>query len=387
MALTEIQQTLELLKKSKSILIVFKKDWTGDSLASSLALAMAIKKIDVTQEKKIDIACHNFKPAENLSFLPMPEIKTELHSLQKFVISLRTSQTRVAEFSYDKTDGKLNIYIVPKEGQFEPKDVSTGESSYTYDLIVVIDSPDLESLGPIYEQNTTFFFSTPKINIGHSSQNEYFGNVNAVDLTASSTAEIIFNIINKLDESLIGEDMATCLLTGIISATKNFKSPSVTPQTLHIASQLVAKGGHRDQIIHHLYQNRIISTLKLWGRVLSRLKNSNDEKLVWSSVSSQDFLETATSPAELIDVIEELIVSMPKVEIVVFLYETKNGENSVIKSVVYSVKNMDALMLSKKFNPSGTQQLAKFSLPNQTLSEGEKIVIDEIKAKLEANHS
>lgn len=387
MALTEIQQTVELLKKSKSILIAFKKDWTGDSLASSLALAATIKKIDPQSEKKIDIACQDFKPVGNLTFLPASEIKTSLTGLQNFVITVNTSKTKVSEFSYDKTDDQLNILITAKDGQFEPKDVSTSSSIYTYDLIIIIDSPDLESLGALYDNNSNFFFAVPKINIDHSPRNEYFGNVNVVDLTAASSAEIVYSIIKTLDDKMVDEDMATALLTGIISATKNFRLSTVAPQTLYIASQLVAIGARRDQIIQNIYQNRFISTLKLWGRVLSRLKNSNEDKLVWSSVSAQDFLETATSPVELIDIIEELIVTMPKVEVAVLIYETKGIEGSIIKGVAYAVKNNDALLLSKKFNSSGNQQLAKFSLPGYSLTEGEKIIIEEIQSKLTTNHS
>ena len=54
MALTEKQQVFELIKNSRSILVVFKKDWTGDTLASALALVRTLKKID----KPIILTCN-----------------------------------------------------------------------------------------------------------------------------------------------------------------------------------------------------------------------------------------------------------------------------------------------------------------------------------------
>src|SRR3989344_4830046 len=277
MALTERQQTFELIKNSRSILVVFKKDWTGDTLASALALVRTLKKID----KRVEAVCQDFKPSANISFLGATEINDRLENLQKFVVSINTSQTEVGEFYYDNDHDKLNIYISPKNGQFQPTDVSAKIANYEYDLILVVNSPDLESLGEVYDQHSDFFYNTTKINIDYSPNNEYFGNLNLVDLTSSSTAEIIYGLIKDFNENLIDENIATCLLAGLITNTKNFKTLNVTPKTLNNASLLIAQGAKRDQIIQNLYQSRFLSTLKLWGRVLSRLNNDLDDKLVW----------------------------------------------------------------------------------------------------------
>lgn len=384
MALSTTQQILELVKRHKSILIIFRKDWTGDALASSLALAEFLKKFNLAEggNKKINIVCQGFKPSQNLSFLPTSHIQNKLTQLQQFIISLSTAKTQLGEFYYDHNKEKLNIYLTPQEGQFDAKDLTTTNSDYKYDLIFVVNSPDLESLGEAYEEQADFFYSTPKINLDHSNKNEYFGDVNLINLTALSTAEIIYDLAKELSENLIDEEVATYLLTGIITATKNFKVPHITPKTLNIASLLVARGARREQIIQHLYQNRFLSTLKLWGRVLSRLNNDLDDKLVWSSISAYDFLETATTPAEIMDVIDELIVSMPKTEVIVLLYEVKNNEAAQIKGIVYSTKNIDSLFIAKKFDPMGNRELAKFSLSNMALAEAERLVIGEIKERI-----
>jgi len=376
MALTEIQQIFELTKKSRSILIAFKKDWTGDSLSSALALAKILKKID----KRVGIVCQDFEPSTSVSFLGATEIKNKIEGLQKFVISIDTSKTKVGEFYYDNTSDKLNIYLSPQTGQFKPEDVSAKIATYEYDLIFVINSPDLESLGSIYNNHSDFFYSTPKVNIDNSNKNEYFGDINIVDLTSSSTAEIIYNLIKNFDENLIDDNIATDLLCGIIVNTKNFKTLNVSPQTLNTASLLITKGARREQIIQNLYQSRFLSTLKIWGRILSRLNNDLDDKLVWSTISNQDFLETATSYNEVIEVIDELIISMPKTEVIVLIYERR--ETSDLECVVYSAKNLDSLLITRKFNPYGNAGIAKFNLNNITLVEAERLIIEEIKQKL-----
>lgn len=376
MALTEIQQIFELIKKSRSILITIKKDWTGDAIASALALAKTLKKID----KRIDIVCQDFKTTNNISFLGTDDINDKIEGLQKFVISIDTSKTKVGEFYYDNESDKLNIYISPKNGQFKPEDVSAKIANYEYDLIFVINSSDLESLGEIYNKHGEFFYSIPKINLDNSNKNEYFGDINIVDLTSSSTAEIVYDLIKSFDENLIDDDIATYLLCGIIFSTKNFKTLNVSPKTLNTASILITKGARREQIIQNLYQTRFLSTLKLWGRVLTRLNNDLDDKLIWSSISNQDFLETATSSEEIIDVIDELIVSMPKTEIIILIYEKIKTNN--IECIIYSTKNIDSLFIARRFEPTGNSEIAKFNLNHMNLVEAERLVIEEIKQKL-----
>jgi bifunctional oligoribonuclease and PAP phosphatase NrnA len=379
MALTNTQQAFELIKKSKGILIAFKSDWSGDAIASALALGQILTKFD----KQVDIVCSGLsKKPGNLDFLPIEQIKSKLENLQKLVISIKTSKAQVGEFYYDHGKDSLNIYISPQGGKFDIKDITTTQSDYKYDLIITVDTPDIESLGKMFDDNNDFFHTTPKINIDHSQHNEYFGNVNIVDLTAASTTEIIYDVIKEFDQKLLDEDINTYILGGIIIATKNFKLPNITPKTLSTASKLIKAGARREEIIQHLYQNRFISTLKLWGRVLSRLNNDMDDKLVWSSISAQDFLETSTSPSEIIDVIDELIVSMPKTEIIVLLYEIQSNSHSSIKCIVYSVKNINSLSISKKFDPRGNREIAKFSLSDISLIEAERMVVGEIKEKL-----
>jgi len=379
MALSNLQQTLELIKQNKTILLTFKQDWTGDALSGALALAEVLNKLG----KQVEIVCADFQISTNLSFLPAAVIKKNITSLQKFIISIDTSATKIGEFNYDSEENKLNIYLTPESGAFNPQDVTTATANYKYDLVIIVDSPDLESLGEVYEQHADFFYNTPKINLDNSNKNEYFGNVNLVNLAAAASCEIIYELIKAINENLIDENIATYLLTGIISATKNFKVAGVTPRTLNLASWLIARGARREQIIQNLYQNRYLSTLKLWGRVLSRLNNDLDDKLVWSVLSRQDFLETSTAPEELVEVIDELIVSMPKTEIIALIYEDKKNGLNEIKAIVYSAKNLNALKITEKFNSTGNQTIAKFTLTNINLAEAERLILAEIKTKIQ----
>lgn len=375
MALDETQQILETIKKSHHILIAFPKNFSIDAMSSALALYLVLKK----QDKLVDIACADFDLPKNLTFLPKAQtIKPKISSLQKFVINVDTKKDKIDEFSYNLEGDQLKIYISPKSGSFTKDNVKAESSGWKYDLIITLDTPDLDSLGKLYQNFTEFFFNTTIINIDHKAENEHFGQINLTNMNTVATAEILFKLINTIDKNLLDKDVATCLLTGLISKTRSFKTPNVTPKTLEIASLLMAAEANRDLIIKNLYRSRSLSTLNLWGRVLARLKSEKGNKLVWSVLTDHDFVQAGADQKDLPDVIDELISFIPGVEIVVLIYQL-SGKNCVL---VNALKNQNALYLTSNFSPDGTKNLAEFCINEKTLLEAEQEVIGKIKERL-----
>ncbi|RMD59019.1 hypothetical protein D6821_02085 [Candidatus Parcubacteria bacterium] len=381
---TAEEQIFEQIKKAKNILITFHKDWSGDAVASALAMHHFLKNIG----KKADIVAEKNNQGMLYSFLPgFDNIKHPGAIMRNFVISLDLSQTEVEKVQYFKENNKLNFVITPKgDNKFSSQDVSTFVSSFNYDLIISLNTTDLESLGGVYEKDTDFFYKTPIINIDHQSANEEYGQINHIELTSVSTSEILHNLLEKYDPALFNKEIATCLLAGMIANTRSFKTPNVTPRSLATAAKLMALGADREMIVNSLYRSRPLGVLKLWGRVLARLSSSEDGKLVWSVLLRLDFQKTQTSELDVGEVIDELIISIPSAKVIVLLYE-KNGANSgalteKTGSLVYSVKNIDSLKLAKEFNPTGTRKLAKF-IVEKPITEAEKIILQSIKKRLD----
>ena len=176
------EQINKQLQKANNILIVFNSDWEGDAIASSLALFLFLKKIN----KNVDIAAAKnsfIAPEKNdkhlWQFLPsFQSITHTLVNLRKFIVSLNIKQASISQIKYSVEGEKLNFIIAPEKGWFKPEDVSSHFSGFKYDLIFCVDSPDLESLGSIYDNNVEFFHKTPIINIDHQADNEEYGQIN-----------------------------------------------------------------------------------------------------------------------------------------------------------------------------------------------------------------
>jgi len=282
------QRIFNSIEQAKNILITFPIDWNGDALASGLALYLYLKKMN----KNVTIAAGRIDGAKNelYKFLPgFSEIKNSLKNLAKFIVSLDITNAKVDQIKYVVDKNTLNFIISPKEGWFTRDDVRTSTSGYEYDLIVAVNSPDLESLGEIYDQNVDFFYKTTVVNIDHHPGNEEFGQINFVELNAVSVSEILFELFKDYRAELIDEDIATCLLTGIIYKTKSFKTPNLTPHALAVTSELIRIGGRREEIVNHLYRSRDLKVLKLWGRVLNGLEGRDENKIVWSKLYKSDF--------------------------------------------------------------------------------------------------
>lgn len=384
--LNQEQQIFEQIKKAKNILITFNKTWNGDALASALAMYLLAKKF----EKNVDIIADKFLENNHLfSFLPAYEkIKTSLINDNKFIITLNTAQAKVGQIKYETKETALEFIISPKEGFFTPDDVSASASNFKYDLIIIFDTPDLEAIGGIYDDNAEFFYKVPIINIDHHATNEQFGQINRIELTAIATSEILFNLIADYARDLIDEDIATCLLAGIIAKTKSFKTQNITPQVLAISSQLIAMGAKRDEIVNRLYRSRSLNVLKLWGRVLARLNNSPENTLVWSVLTNADFEKTDATENDLNEVIDELIINIPLAKIVMLIYEMPSSINAdgkkvfTTKAQIHSIKNINVLHLAKRFNPQGTRDFARIELA-KPLAEAEPEIISALAANLE----
>lgn len=401
-------QFFNLIKKSKNILISFPTDWNGDAISSSLALALYLKKIG----KNVEIGAernserNNFStPLDSFKFLPaFSEIKTSLENLLKFVVSVDLKNATVSQIKYTIENNYLNFIISPKSGFFKSEDIKSSMEGFKYDLIITIASRDLESLGRIYDSNIDFFYKTDIINIDNSPENEDFGQINIIDLNAVSCSEIIYNLIDAEEKiHLIDEDIATCLLSGIVFKTKSFKTSNLTPKTLQISSRLIELGARREEIVANLYRSRSLSTLKLWGRVLNNLNSSNDSSVIWSTLLRNDFDASSASEENLQDVIDELILSIPSAKVIALFYSNneillpsedespdktavvyneKTGDVFATKVLVYSVKNINALDLLKDLNPSGDHRVA-YALSSRPIKEIEQEIISNIKNCLE----
>ena len=378
MALGKIEQFDKTIEDKKNILITFKKHFDGDAIGSALALKLFLEQM----EKRVDIVCANFVLPSEYTFLKQSQkIKNSFEGLNNFVINIDIAKTGISELSYDTKDNKLRIFVTPKNGYINRENITTSQSDFKYDLIITIDTPDLNSLGEIYTDHENFFYSKPIINIDHQANNEHYGQINIIDLPASTSAEIIFDLLQKSKEELINRHIAQALLTGIIAGTNSFKKNKVRPQTLQVASKLVDLGADRSFIIKNLYQTKSIATFKIWGAVLSHLKEDKETNFVWSTITRDDFVRSGAKKTDLNNIIDELISTSPSAQFILLLNEDlENNQN--ISGTLRILPQQHATEIMKKYSAEGDENETKFNITGKSLTEVEEEIVKHIKQEI-----
>jgi len=314
------QQAFDLINKSQNILIVLPKDYTADALGSGLALTILTRELG----KKADLIIQEPVP-EKLSFLPGIEmVKNEVAPLRDFIISIDTSQKKIKQLRYENKDSVLKIFLAGPDS-LEQKDIRLDPGPFNYDALVVIDAPDLEALGQFYEKYTDLFFEKPILNIDHKSGNEYFGEINLVEPTSSSCAEIITDLLNSFFPNQIVAPLATCLLAGIIEETHSFQKTNTTPQTFNLASLLITHGAEKEKVIQFLYKTKPLRYLKLWGRLLGGLELDKERGLAWILVQAAEFEQLPPAFQDLVSISEEINDLLPQLNASFLLWNDQSG--------------------------------------------------------------
>ena len=369
-------QIVELMRRSNKVLIMPSAPIDGDSLGSALSLYIFLKKLG----KEVTVVCSDPVP-DLLQFLPnVKMVGNQMVSTNDFIITLDLRNASVENIKSKVENNKVNIIITPKEGRFSEDDVSFNKGRSDYDLIITVDCAELKQLRSLYENNIEMFYQIPVINIDHHVSNTHFGKLNYVDIMASSTTELLIPIFEEISEkegkNLIDEDTATLLLTGIITDTGSFQNANTTPKAFDDAAKLVAYGARQQEIIQNIYKTKQLSQLKLWGRVLSKIQVDEENKIVWSTVSQQDYQDTESTEEQTGDIIDELMTNAPEAEIVVLIKEKKDAISVSIRTTTPVV---DATKIAEHFGGGGHQRAAGFSMKGMDLRKAECEIIYYIK--------
>lgn len=368
---------IDLVKRSQRILILPSSPPDGDSIGSAIALYLVFKKLG----KESTVICHDPVP-EALSFLPhIKAITNKLASSKDFIITIDLRNGKVDKIKSDIEENKVNIVITPSEGRFTEQDVSFTKGDISYDLIITVDCAELGQLRKIYDENTEMFHRIPVVNIDHHVSNSHFGRINYVDIMSSSTTELLLPLLEELakeeKKDLIDEDVATLLLTGIITDTGSFQNANTTPMAFEKASALIAYGARQQEIIQYIYKTKQLSQLKLWGRILTKIQTDNRHKIVWSVITQQDFRDTHSSEDQIGDIIDELMTNAPGAEIIILVKEKSDGTVGV--SLRTTTPAVDASEIAKLFGGGGHTQAAGFQIKDMDLRETEYKTIEAAK--------
>lgn len=287
---------LNLIRQSNSFLIVGHINPEADSLGSSLALALGLKKLG----KKDICVLSNDPVPEILKFLPSAGI----------------------------------VRKTPPRKEF--------------DLVIIVDCNEVKRTG--YES-----FRAKKTAIidhhvlpANAATSEFYRSVSAslIDPGAAAAGLLVYNVLTALKISL-DKDIATNLYASILTDTGGFRYSNASAESLSTAAALVEAGARPWEISKELYDSIPFKSLKLLGLSLSTLERKDG--IAWIHATKSMFKKTGATSED-----SEDFVDFPRkikgVEVAIFLRE--NGNNSY-KLSLRSRDRINVQKIAKSFGGGG----------------------------------
>jgi bifunctional oligoribonuclease and PAP phosphatase NrnA len=132
------------------------------------------------------------------------------------------------------------------------------------------------------------------VNVDHHHDNTNFGSVNLVVADASSTGEIVRDLVAELGLELTPE-LAEAIYTALVTDTGRFQYANTTPKALRLAAELVEAGADVHRVFQSVYETVQLAKLKLLARALERAQVYEGGGLVVSHLLKTDFAEVGAA--------------------------------------------------------------------------------------------
>ncbi len=143
------------------------------------------------------------------------------------------------------------------------------------------------------------------VDIDHHHDNTRFGKVNLVVAEASSTGEIVRDLLRELGVPLTPA-LAEALYIAIDTDTGRFQYANTTPKAHELAIELMAHGVEPQEIFRRIYEAVPFARQKLKGKALDRARLYEDGRMIATYLLRKDFEELGVGEEYAEGVIDEL---------------------------------------------------------------------------------
>lgn len=236
-----VSKVADKIQHSTNILIALSKDPNVDEISAAIALAFVLD-----QQKKHVTAIYSGQTPNALEFLrPEETFQKDISSLQDFIIALNKS--KADHLIYQVEGDYVKILITPYKGQIKKEDLEYSYSDYNVDLVIVFNVNSGSEIDSALSEYGRIMHDATAVNITSSVPGR-FADLEWSDPSKSSVCEMVYDLLGELEIDNIPQEVATALLTGILSATERFSNNRTKPTTMAVASKLMEAGADQQLI-------------------------------------------------------------------------------------------------------------------------------------------
>ena len=200
------------------------------------------------------------------------------------------------------------------------------------------------------------------IDIDHHHDNSRFARINYVVADASSTGEIVRDLLRELDIPLDAE-IAEPLYVALVTDTGRFQYTNTTPKALRLAAELVEAGVDVHRVFRGIYESVEFAKLKLLARALERAQIYDGGRLVISYLLRSDFHELGVGE-EYAEGIIDYLRAVEGAELAATIREPPEPPDAERRvSLRASSDEVDVSAIARQRGGGGHRQAAGFSSP------------------------
>jgi phosphoesterase RecJ-like protein len=224
-------------------------------------------------------------------------------------------------------------------------------------VLLAVDSANERRLGP----DPALLERAPLvIDIDHHHDNSRFGQLNYIEAAASSTGEIMRDLIGELGVTLTPE-IAEALYIAVVTDTGRFQYANTTAKALRLAAELVEAGANVHRVFQGIYENVAFAKLKLIAKALEHAQVFEGGRVIVSHLEREDF-DAAGAEEPYSEGIIDFLRAVEGAEIAALIREppTQNGPTRRV-SLRTTTEGIDVSSIARKSGGGGHQTAAGFS--------------------------
>ncbi len=287
----------------------------------------------------------------------------------------------IALQSYIRENNKKS-YIVLEESfpklysfMYKKDDYITIEQAASFGATwhIALDTGDLSRLGTresIYKDNT--------LNIDHHITNSLFAKFNYLDKFASSTGEIIYELLNELDYNY-NKTSATAIYVAVLTDTGGFKFSNTNKKSFLLAADLLQYDINISDINKKVYETHSLIKTKLMGKTIDKIQLFCDNQVAIATFTKDDYL-SINGTEELFDGIIQIPRRIEGVRVAVIIRESLKGPLKV--NLRSNDDVVDVGKIAYYNGGGGHKRAAGYTIKESTLEKASTLLINDIKKQL-----
>jgi len=314
----ELDNIVEVIRRSNKIGIFTHVSPDGDAIGSSLGLYLGLKQLN----KQVDVIVDEYSKC--FEFLPcLDEIKNK--------------------------------------------------GSFDYDLAIAL---DCAAKNRLFDEVGSFDQSRVTVSIDHHASNTYFARYNYVEGTSPANCLTLVKLLKRLNIG-ITKEIGECLMAGIITDSGGFRYDTVNDETFEFAARMLDVGVDISDIYYRTFDVKTKAQFELSSIATSRLHFYAKDKIAVTYVTLKDIDKVGAMVGD-----HEGIVNIGRniegVEVSIFLREDEDG---TLKVSLRSNNEIDVSEIAKIFDGGGHSRAAGCSV-DMPLEDAIKKIVKEIKKRL-----